>query len=217
MRRLTLGRDGATDLDVLVIGAHPDDIEIGCAGTILSLIADGRLASVTWVVLSSDAVRNAEARTAADAALAGLERREVIIREGRDSYFPADVAELKAFFEALKDRVAPDLILTHRLEDRHQDHRLTSELTWQTFRDHLILEYEIPKYEGDLGTPNVYVEIPDWATTRKLEIVMDSFPSQVGRSWFDAEVFRSLLRLRAIECRAGSGYAEAFQGRKLVL
>jgi LmbE family N-acetylglucosaminyl deacetylase len=124
---------------------------------------------------------------------------------------------IKEFFEALKGRFQPDLILTHRTSDRHQDHRFVGEVTWQTFRDHLILEYEIPKYDGDLGTPNVYVEIPDWAATRKLEITAAHFPSQSSRSWFDPETFRSLLKLRAIECRATSGYAEGFEGRKLVL
>ncbi len=216
MLTLDLGRSGSP-LRLLVLGAHPDDIEIGCGGTILRLAQDGRLAEVTWVVLSGDAARAEEARASADAFLADSAARPTIVVESfRDGFFPYQGVEVKEYFETLKSTGA-DLILTHRLEDRHQDHRLVAELTWNTFRDHLVLEYEVPKYEGDLALPNVLFEIPGWAAERKVELLLAHFSSQHGKHWFTADAFQALLRLRGLEAGSGVRYAEGFHGRKLVL
>jgi LmbE family N-acetylglucosaminyl deacetylase len=217
MRRLSFGDDPANRLHVLALGAHPDDIEIGCGGTLLRLVAEGRVASVRWVVCSGDGTRADEARNGATATLEGVTDHEVLVLDGRDGSFPLAGVELKGAFESLKAGTAPDLVLTHRREDRHQDHRFISDLTWQTFRDALILEYEIPKYDGDLGNPNLYVEIPEATVRRKIEILEAAFPSQRDRHWYDAETFRSILRIRGIESRSVSGYAEAFEARKLVV
>lgn len=204
-------------LDVLCLGAHADDIEIGAGGTILVLARAGRLGSVRWVVLSGTEVRAAEARASAARFLEGARSAEVVVETFAESYFPRELSAIKDRFESLKGGFDPDLLLTHRLEDRHQDHRTVAELTWNTYRGHAILEYEIPKYEGDLGHPNLFVELPDWAIERKAELLLEGFPSQHGRDWFDAETFRALARLRGLEARVTSRYAEAFHARKLVL
>jgi len=212
-----LGRDAASPLRVLCLGAHADDIEIGCGGTLLRLLAERPGSSVRWVVFSADPVRAAEARTSAAAFLRDAGRSDVVVRDFRESYFPAVVAEIKDFFETLKSGPAPELILTHRREDAHQDHRTVAELTWNTFRDHLILEYEIPKYEGDLGHPNVFVPLSASVARRKVEQILLYFPSQRGRAWFRSETFDAALRLRAIECNAPEGFAEGLYARKLVI
>ena len=207
-----------TGLTALLIGAHPDDIEIGCGGSVLRWISDGTVGRVHWLVLSGAGTdRESEARAAAAACLGGIDPDAVRVEvEGfRDAYFPYDGGAIKDHFERLKDRVAPDLVLTHRQADLHQDHRLTSELTWNTFRDHVILEYEVPKYDGDLGTPNLYVELPAWAVEAKVRLIIDTFGSQATRDWFTEETFRALLRLRGVECRSASGFAEGLYARKL--
>ena len=216
MQRLSFADHGAGGLRVLAIGAHPDDIEIGCGGTILRLVADQAVASVRWVVCSGIAARADEARAGAAAILEGVTDREILVGPGRDGYFPMAGAEIKDWFEDLGRGPTPDVILTHRRDDRHRDHRFVSDLTWQTFRSSMILEYEIPKYDGDLGNPNVFVEIPEAVVRRKIDILETSFPSQRDRHWYDRETFTSILRLRGVESRSASGYAEAFEGRKLV-
>jgi LmbE family N-acetylglucosaminyl deacetylase len=204
-------------LRLLAIGAHSDDIEIGCGGTVLRLIEEGLVGSVRWVVLSATGPREAEARLGAAAFLAGVAGPEVLTADFRDGFFPYVGDRVKDWFEAQKDSFEPDLILTHRREDLHQDHGLVGELTWNTYRDHLILEYEIPKYDGDPASPNVYVELPEATCERKIEILRETFKSQASKPWFDPEAFRSLMRLRGMECRAGSRYAEGFTGRKIAI
>lgn len=205
---------------VLALGAHADDIEIGCGGTLLKLLdADPRIA-VTWVVLSATPPRDAEARAGAATFLAAAAHRDVRVCGFRERYFPYDAA-LKATFDALGAELsgdhAPDLVLTHRRADRHQDHRTVGELTWNTFRDALILEYEIPKYEGDLGQPNVFVHLDADHVDRKVDGILGAFPSQRDKHWFSADTYRAVLRLRGVESKAPGGYAEAFHGPKLVL
>lgn len=200
---------------VLCLGAHCDDLEIGCGGTLLRLLAGPRPPAVTWVVFSADATREAEGLRSAEAFLRGAADVRVVIKKFRDGFLPYEGGLVKEAFEELKEIVSPDLVLTHHRDDRHQDHRLVSELTWNTFRDHLILEYEIPKYDGDLGAPNFFVPLDEALCRRKIEIVLESFVSQRSKRWFSEELFRSLLRLRGMECNAPSTYAEAFYCRKL--
>ncbi len=202
---------------VLLLGAHCDDIEIGCGGTLLRMAAALPQAEFLWVTLSSDAGRAAETREAAKRLLAGSRAVTVHCETFRGSYFPHEGARIKDFFESLKGRVQPDLILTHHGGDLHQDHRVTSELTWNTFRNHMILEYEIPKFDGDLGRPNVYVPLTAGELAAKTRVLLECFPSQRDRSWFTGETFSALARLRGIECNAPGGYAEAFYARKLVM
>ncbi len=201
---------------VLCLGAHADDIEIGCGGTVLKLAAANPRLNVHWVVLSAEGRRADEARTSAERFLDGVGERDVEVQAFRERYFPY-LPELKEFFDGLKTRVAPDLILTHHGADAHQDHRVVADMTWSTFRDHLILEYEIPKYDGDLSRPNVFVGLDQQAARRKAEAILQGFPSQRDRYWFTEETFLALLRLRGIEARAPGGYAEAFNARKLLL
>lgn len=215
MLRLGLGEDGSP-LTLLAIGAHSDDIEIGCGGTILRLIA-GRPVDVTWVVLAAHGDREGEARRSAEAFLEGAASATVVTKAFRESYFPYVGAEVKDYFEELKAQISPDLVLTHRRSDLHQDHRIVSELTWNTFRDHLVLEYEIPKYDGDLETPNVYVHLDEEVSQRKLALLMEHFPSQRARQWFTEDTFLSILRLRGLESNAPSRYAEGYRCRKLAI
>jgi LmbE family N-acetylglucosaminyl deacetylase len=203
-------------LRVLCIGAHSDDIEIGCAGALLTWLRASRPVHMTWVVLSAAGARATEARRSAHALLRGAGSLDVRLGEFRDGYFPAQYEDIKLYFEALKLRVTPDLILTHRLEDRHQDHRMAGELTWNTWRDTLILEYEIPKYEGDLGQPNLFVPLSAPVARRKATHLMRHFGTQRSRTWFSQDTFLSLARLRGIEGRAPSGFAEAFHVRKML-
>jgi LmbE family N-acetylglucosaminyl deacetylase len=202
---------------VLCLGAHSDDLEIGCSGTVMKLIGCSPSLAVTWVVFSGDERRAAEARASAAEVLRGAGRPDVVIKGFRDGFFPSRVAEIKEEFEALKRTVSPDLVFTHRREDLHQDHRTIGELTWNTFRDHLILEYEIPKYDGDFGSPNVFVGLDEALCRRKIDNLVRSFPSQAGRSWFGEDLFRAVLRLRGLEANAPSRHAEAFYCRKLCL
>ncbi|MBK8047663.1 MAG: PIG-L family deacetylase [Anaerolineales bacterium] len=202
---------------VLCLGAHSDDIEIGCGGAVLALTERYPGLMVDWVVFSGNPLRQAEARASADAFFGCGRRKEIELYDFRDGYFPFEGALVKDRFEALKSRPQPDLIFTHRRDDRHQDHRLISDLTYNTFRNHLILEYEIPKYDGDLAAPNVFISLPMFAYQRKVELLMAHFATQRSRDWFTPETFLGLMRLRGVECRADSGYAEAFFCHKLVL
>ncbi len=202
---------------ILCLGAHCDDIEIGCGGALQLLRARNPELRIHWVVWSGDLEREAETRAAAKVLLTETGLSRVEVQRFPASYFPHHWAAVKDAFETLKAAVSPDLVLTHRLRDMHQDHRVIAELTWNTFRDHLILEYEIPKYEGDLGQPNVYTPLTMEFAHRKVQALMQSFPSQHSRHWFQAEVFLGLMRLRGVECNSPSGYAEAFHARKLVL
>ena len=201
---------------VLCLGAHSDDLEIGCGGTVLRLLQDYPKARIHWVVLSAADDRRGEATASAEALLAGFDAC-IEIAEFEDRFFPQQQAELKQFFDQLGRTLSPDLIVTHHRADLHQDHRTIAELTWETFRDHLVLEYEIPKYDGDLGQPNAFVELPREVCTRKVDHLLRMFPSQTSKYWFTKETFWAMLRLRGVECRAGSGYAEAFHARKLLL
>jgi LmbE family N-acetylglucosaminyl deacetylase len=208
---------GEAPLRLLAIGAHSDDIEIGCGGTILKLIEQGSLAEIWWVVLTGERTRATEARQSADALLGSLPSRRVILKNFRDGFFPYDGAEIKLFFEELKAEFSPDLILTHQRSDLHQDHRVTCELTWNTFRDNLILEYEIPKYDGDMGVPNLFVPIDESVCREKIDHLMTHFGSQLSKRWFKEDLFSGLLRLRGMECNSPTSYAEAFYCRKAVL
>ena len=202
---------------ILALGAHPDDIEIGCGGTLLQLLARHRDAQVLWAVFTSTAQRAEEARRSAATFLEGAGRQEVVVGDHRDGFLPYRGAEVKDAFEALKHRFDPDLVLTHTREDRHQDHGLVSELTWNTWRNHLILEYEIPKYDGDLGQPNLYVPLSSGILERKVRLILQNFPSQAGKAWFTEDLFRGLARIRGMECAAPERHAEAFHCRKAVL
>jgi LmbE family N-acetylglucosaminyl deacetylase len=204
-------------LNLLAIGAHSDDIEIGCGGTILRLASDGHLASVRWIVLSANGEREAEARAGAQAFLAGIQRVEILVADFRDGFFPYVGGAVKDFFEAQRDSFVPDVILSHRREDLHQDHRLVGELTWNTYRNSLILEYEIPKYDGDAGSPNFYVELPAQTCERKIDLLTETFRTQASRQWFDPDAFRALLRLRGMECNSSTRFAEGFTCRKAVI
>src|SRR5271169_3473846 len=204
-------------LSVLCLGAHSDDIEIGAGGTILSMQERGLRLDVHWCVLSGSGERESEARASASDFLAAAERSQIEVMSFRDGFFPEQGDAIKSWFMALHERVRPDLILTHRKGDAHQDHRHVCRLTWNTFRDHCILEYEIPKWDGDIGQPNLYMPISANVLERKIELIASNFESQRAKEWFDAETFRGLARLRGMECRAQERYAEAFVARKLTL
>ncbi|MGH8726794.1 MAG: PIG-L deacetylase family protein [Burkholderiales bacterium] len=201
----------------LFLGAHCDDIEIGCGGTVLKLIAEHPDLNCHWVVFSSDTTRAAEARKSAQRFLAGARKKNVLIKEFRNGFFPYIGAEIKDYFEALKGEISPDVIFTHTRFDLHQDHRVICELTWNTFRDHLILEYEIAKYDADLRSPNFFVPLTGEVCQEKVAAILDCFTSQKDKHWFTGETFVSLLRLRGIECNAKDGHAEGFYCRKLVI
>lgn len=201
---------------VLCLGAHADDIEIGCGATLLQWIEQHPQLRVTWVVWSAAGARAAEAADSARSFLAGVRQHEVFVEEFRDAYFPAQWQAIKQRLSIIADQVQPDVVLTHRLEDRHQDHRVIAELTWNAFRNHLLLEYEIPKFEGDLTTPNFYVPVSAKLVARKAELLNQHFASQAVKDWFSDSTFAALMRLRGLECRSPSGYAEAFHARKLV-
>jgi LmbE family N-acetylglucosaminyl deacetylase len=202
---------------VLALGAHADDIEIGCGGTVLHLIEQGLVTAATWVVFSGTEQRAEEAKASGAAFLDGVREREIVAHAYRDGFLPYLGGTIKDTFEQLKHEVAADLVLTHRGDDAHQDHRLISELTWNTFRNHLILEYEIPKYDGDLGRPNLFVPLDEPTYRRKVELLRKHFPSQHGKPWFTEDTFLALMRLRGMESNSPSRYAEGFHCRKLVL
>ena len=202
---------------VLCLGAHSDDIEIGCGGTILTLLEAVQPLAVTWVVFSATGARAEEARQSADTFLAGGAGRDVVLYDFRDGYFPYTGGAIKDRFEELKARVSPDLVFTHHRHDLHQDHRLLSELTRNTFRDHAILEYEIPKYDGDMGQPNVFVPLEAATCRRKVDLLLANFGTQRSKRWFTDDLFHAHLRLRGMECNSPSTFAEAFHGHKVVL
>lgn len=212
-----LGLRLAEPMRVLCLGAHADDIEIGCGATILELIAGGAPLNVDWYVLSAPGARAAEARRSAEAFLHGAGEVNIEIKGFRDGYFPYEGADIKAWFESLKVRPMPDLIFTHSGQDLHQDHREVAQLTWNTFRDHLILGYEIPKWDGDLGAPNAFMPVSEANLSRKIALLEAHYGSQRSKAWFDPDTFRGLARLRGVECRSTTRFAEAFYARKFAL
>jgi LmbE family N-acetylglucosaminyl deacetylase len=213
---LTFGGRANSGLKILCLGAHSDDIEIGCGGTILKLLEENPGVEVCWVVLGASGPRVAEALESANAFLANANKKEIVIKEFRDGYFPQIWAEIKDCLETVGKKYRPDVVLTHFRGDLHQDHRLVSELTWNTFRNHLILEYEIVKYDGDLGAPNFFVQLTETTVRKKIQTIMSSFKSQTHKAWFSEDTFSSILRLRGVESNAPEKYAEAFYCRKMV-
>jgi LmbE family N-acetylglucosaminyl deacetylase len=214
MRALDLVRPGER-LSILCLGAHADDIELGAGGAILTWISSGAELDMHWCVASAGGARAAEAEASARDFLSGAAKATVEFGAFRDAYFPYEGARVKEWVDAQKARMRPDVVLTHWSGDAHQDHRLMSELAWNVFRDSVILEYEIPKWDGDMGRPNIYQPIDEAVLARKIALLEKHFGSQRSKDWFDAETFRGLARLRGVECRAR--YAEAFYARKLVL
>jgi len=213
---LSLARKDGAPLHVLCLGAHSDDIEIGCGGTVLHLKTIFPQLKFHWVVLNASPPRNREATKAAELFTSGCDK-EIVLKNYPDGFFKYDGGEVKKFFEEMKSQVNPDVIFTHWQGDAHQDHRLVSELTWNTFRNHLILEYEIPKYDGDMGRPNVFVPLDAPLCERKIDYLFQAFESQRVKRWFDRDTFLGLMRIRGMESNSPSGYAEAFHARKIVL
>ena len=201
---------------ILCIGAHADDIEIGCGGTLLRLLDETPGLRVHWVVFCAGGERAQEAQRSAAEFFRGNSECHLAIHSFRDSYFPSQWAEIKDVFQELAGAVEPDLVLTHRCDDRHQDHRLLAEFTWNAFRNHVVLEYEIPKYEGDLGQPTVYVPLSEAVCETKIDTICRVFSTQQAKYWFTPDTFWALLRLRGLECHSPTGLAEAFYSRKLV-
>ncbi len=216
MKPLQLAAPGDR-LSVLCLGAHSDDIEIGAGATLLSMQERGIRLDVHWCVLSGGGEREREARASAADFLSAAHSSQIEVMSFKDSFFPEQGDAIKSWFTTLKERVDPDLILTHRRRDAHQDHRHLCRLTWNTFRDHCILEYEVPKWDGDMGQPNLYVPISASVLKRKIDLLITHFGSQRSKQWFDAETFLGLARLRGMECRAPERYAESFFGHKLAL
>lgn len=212
---LALSLPANRKLTVLCIGAHSDDLEIGCGGTLMQLLRERRGVELTWVVMSAIGQRASEARASVRSLAAGAKRLDIRLNGFQDGFLPAQFREAKECFEQLKRDVAPDVIFTHTRLDRHQDHRLVCELTWNTWRDHLVLEYEIPKYEGDLGQPNLYMPLSKAVVDRKLRVLNRYFGTQRSKQWFSDDTFRGLMRIRGIECKAPSGFAEAFHATKI--
>jgi LmbE family N-acetylglucosaminyl deacetylase len=210
-------RDDFAPRHILCLGAHSDDIEIGCGGTILRLLQETPDLCFTWIVFGAGGRRAEEARASASTFLEAVREKRIVVLNFRDGFFPYTGADIKDYFEQLKQEVSPDLIFTHYRHDLHQDHRLICDLTWNTFRDHLILEYEIPKYDGDAGSPNFFVHLDQEICQRKVNAILEHFRTQENKDWFTEETFHALLRLRGIESKAPEKYAEAFYGRKLVL
>ncbi|XZE34474.1 PIG-L deacetylase family protein [Pirellulaceae bacterium SH501] len=202
---------------VLCFGAHADDIEIGCGGALLELQQSQSDLKIDWVVLSGDATRAMESVDCFEHWIDAGKRGRLHHYSFEDTLFPVQRREMKEAFQSIAKILSPDLIFTHRIDDAHQDHRMVAELTWNTFRDHTILEYEIPKYEGDLGQPNVFVPLSRDNADRKVEMLAEHYHSQHAKPWYRSETFRALMTLRAVECRAASGFAEAFYGRKLTV
>jgi LmbE family N-acetylglucosaminyl deacetylase len=201
-------------LRVLCLGAHSDDIEIGCGAALLQLAASEHPLDIRWVVFSGSHSRAAEARSSADYWLDQVESSQVDLHDFRDGFFPDDWAAIKEEFEKLKGAFNPDMIFTHAQQDLHQDHRIIHDLTWNTFRNHAILEYEVPKYDGDMGSPNFYIPLSEKAAKAKVAGLMKFFGSQVNKHWFCEELFLGLMRIRGMECCSPSGYAEGFYVRK---
>ena len=217
MLPIKLDKPDNSPLRVLCLGAHSDDIEIGCGGSVLKLLKGHRDVEVDWIVFSSTRDRAEEARTSAELFLEGAQNKRIAVKGFKDSFFPYIGAEIKTCFEELKQTVSPDLVFTHFRHDLHQDHRLISELTWNTFRNHLILEYEIIKYDGDLGAPNLFIHLEPDVVQKKIAHLMDVFKSQGHRAWFSEDAFLSIMRLRGLESNAPGKYAEGFYCRKIII
>ncbi len=217
MLPVALGDVPRGPLRVLCLGAHSDDIEIGCGGSVLRLLEEHPGSSVHWVVFSATGPREREARESASDFLGRAGHSTVVAKTFRESFFPAEWSDIKGYFEEIKRAFAPDVVLSHHHRDLHQDHRVVSELTWNTFRSHLVLEYEIPKYEGDLGQPNFFVSLPRATADRKVDLLMRHFQTQGARAWFRPDTFHGLMSIRGVECQAPEARAEAFHARKLVL
>lgn len=217
MRPLSLLGRGRQRLNILCLGAHCDDVDIGCGGALLSLLSRHPATDVTWAIFSAHGEREKELRASARRFLRDASVSRIVTRNYRDGFMPAQFTAIKEDFESLKKLPRPDVIFTHRRDDRHQDHRLVAELTWNTYRDHLILEYEVAKYEGDLTTPSAYVGLEPKEVERKIRILLASYRSQRSKQWFTADTFRGLMRLRGIESGAASGWAEGFHASKLLL
>jgi len=217
MLSVALRKPDDAPLRVLCLGAHCDDIEIGCGGTVLKLLETYKRVAVDWIVFSSDGQRANEARESASIFLKEAGSSNVVIKNFANSFFPYIGSEIKRYFEELKRNVSPDLVFTHYRNDLHQDHRLISELAWNSFRDHMILEYEIPKYDGDLASPNSFVHLDEVIAQRKIAYIMENFRSQRAKQWFDEQTFLAILRLRGVESNAPGKYAEGFYCRKTVL
>jgi len=215
--RLKFDANARGSYKILCLGAHCDDIEIGCGGTILRLIDEHPNLEICWVVWASEGERRREAKASADLFLKNVQEQKVVFHGYRDGFFPYIGGEIKETFQKLEKEFSPDLVFTHYRHDLHQDHRLISELTWNSFRDHLILEYEIPKYDGDLGSPNAFVPLEPAMCDRKIEYLLKSFKSQIGKYWFTEDTFLSMLRIRGMEARSATRYAEAFYCRKMNL
>jgi len=216
MLKLNFDKEDNSAYRVLCLGSHADDIEIGCGGTVLKLVEDYKKIIFYWVVFSSNQQRAQEAIESANSFLGSVKDKNIVIKSFRDSFFPYIGVEIKEYFAQIKKEFSPDIVFTHYRNDLHQDHRLISELTWNTFRDHLILEYEIPKYDGDLGTPNFFVHLNESICRQKVQNIIRNFKSQKENHWFSEEIFLSILRLRGIESNSSSRYAEAFYCRKMV-
>ena len=202
---------------VLCLGAHSDDIEIGCGGTILRWIQEHPGLEFYWVVLSSNRKRKNEAQKSARLFLKGAGKKDIVVENFRDGFFPYQGAEIKEYFEGFKKRFSPDIVLTHYRDDRHQDHRLVSDLTWNTFRRELILEYEIPKYDGDFGQPNFFVHLDENVCRKKVKHILEIFKTQTEKHWLTEDTLRAILRLRGVESHAQEKYAEAFYCRKIIV
>jgi LmbE family N-acetylglucosaminyl deacetylase len=215
MIQLSFNKTEESEYKILCLGSHCDDIEIGCGGTILKLIENYQNVVVYWVVFSSNEQRTQEAIASANLFLKEIPVKKIIIKSFRDGFLPFQGIEVKECFEQLKQEFAPDIIFTHHRDDRHQDHRLISELTWNTFRNHLILEYEIPKYDGDLGIPNFFVHLDEAHCRQKIQYILEAFATQSNKQWFTEDAFRSILRIRGMESNSPSKYAEAFYCRKI--
>lgn len=214
---LRLDGDPGSELRVLCLGAHPDDVEIGCGGTLMRLASRKDRLQVTWMVFTGEGERGREAKESAERLVGGTGSLALEVLDFPDGHLPDRRADLKDVFERLKGSSAYDLIFTHHGRDRHQDHRVVSRLTWETFRDHLVLEYEVPKYDGDLGQPNVFVPLTREIARAKAEHIVASFPSQRSKSWFEEDTFLALSRLRGVESGHQEAHAEAFHGRKIPL
>ncbi len=218
MLKLTFDSIGRNEpLSILCLGAHSDDIEIGCGGTILNLARKYPGACIDWIVFGAAGPRAEEAQASANAFLGNVQQKRIVTKEFKDGFFPYSGGEIKDYFERIKQEISPDIIFTHYRHDLHQDHRVISDLTWNTFRNHLILEYEIPKFDGDMGSPNFFVHLDEATSQEKIKYLLEFFKTQSNKDWFTADTFSSILRLRGIESKAPNQYAEAFYCRKIAI
>ncbi len=217
MINLHFNFDKDKGLKLLFFGAHCDDIEIGCGGTILKIINQYKISEIKWVVFASNEDRKKEAIIGANYFLDKVQHKEIIVLDYKDAFLNQSAFDIKEYFESLKKKFDPDIVFTHYRHDRHQDHRLISDLTWNTFRNHLVLEYEIPKYDGDLGQPNFFFKLTEKEASQKVKFIIDSYSSQAQKHWFDEETFLSLMRIRGLESANTAKYSEAFFSRKVIM